>query len=311
MIGIVLVSHSHAIAEGAAELARQMGGKDVAIETAGGLEGADHPIGTDAMLVVAAIERAWSDDGVLVLMDLGSAVLSAEMALDLLSEDRRDKVRLTDAPFVEGAVAAAVTARIGAPIEQVVAEARTGLSAKTAHLGADTTETAPDLSPTHVGEDAITAEFDVAAVHGLHARPAAQLVRTAASFDADVRVRNLTDGTGPVSARTPHRGLGHRSPGEGVGRGPPGARGAQLRRGTRGVGRLDRADRSGGRGPRRVARFPGRGDRPGTTVPRSAARAPRRARPRSRCRTRRARRGARGGAPRHRRAARRDRGADR
>ncbi len=135
MIGIVLVSHSHEIAEGAAELARQMGGQDVRIETAGGLEGPEHAIGTDAVLVQQAIERAWSDDGVLVLMDLGSAVLSAEMALDLLPEDRRAGVLLSEAPFVEGAVAAAVMARIGAPIEQVAEEARNGLSPKAAHLG--------------------------------------------------------------------------------------------------------------------------------------------------------------------------------
>ena len=114
MVGIVLVSHSHRIAEGAAELARQMGGEDARIETAGGLDTPDHEIGTDAILVQQAIERAWSDDGVLVLMDLGSAVLSAEMAVDLLPEDvDRSKIRLIDAPFVEGAVAAAVTARIG------------------------------------------------------------------------------------------------------------------------------------------------------------------------------------------------------
>ncbi len=85
VIGIVIVSHSHGIAEGVAELAREMGGPDVRLETAGGLDMPDHPIGTDAVLVMQAIERAWSDDGVLVLMDLGSAVLSAEMALDLLA----------------------------------------------------------------------------------------------------------------------------------------------------------------------------------------------------------------------------------
>ncbi|MGZ4115638.1 MAG: PTS-dependent dihydroxyacetone kinase phosphotransferase subunit DhaM, partial [Actinomycetota bacterium] len=73
MVGLVLVSHSATLAEGAAELARQMGGEDVAIEPAGGLDLPDRPIGTDAVLVLAAIERAWSDDGVLVLMDLGSA----------------------------------------------------------------------------------------------------------------------------------------------------------------------------------------------------------------------------------------------
>jgi PTS system fructose IIA component len=70
VVGIVLVSHSHSVAEGAAELARQMGGQDVRIETAGGLDDPERSIGTDAVFVMQAIERAWSDEGVLVLMDL-------------------------------------------------------------------------------------------------------------------------------------------------------------------------------------------------------------------------------------------------
>ena len=103
MVGIVIVSHSHRIAEGVVELAREMGGPDLAMEAAGGLAMPEHPIGTDAVVVMEAIERAWSDDGVLVLMDLGSAVLSAEMALDLLPEDRRARIRLCAAPLVEDA----------------------------------------------------------------------------------------------------------------------------------------------------------------------------------------------------------------
>ena len=75
----------------------------------GGLDDPERSMGTDAVLVMEAIERAWSDDGVLVVMDLGSAVLSAEMALDLVPVERRDKVLLTDAPLVEGAVSAAVS----------------------------------------------------------------------------------------------------------------------------------------------------------------------------------------------------------
>ena len=119
MVGIVIVSHSHALAEGVAELARQMGGPDVRIETAGGLDLPEHPIGTDAVMVMAAVERAWSPDGVLVLMDLGSAVLSAEMALELLPEERRAGVMLCEAPLVEGAVAAAVTASAGLGLDDV------------------------------------------------------------------------------------------------------------------------------------------------------------------------------------------------
>jgi phosphocarrier protein FPr len=213
VVGIVLVSHSHAIAEGAAELARQMGGEDVRIETAGGLDTPDHQIGTDAVLVEQAIERAWSEDGVLVLMDLGSAVLSAEMALDLLPEHMREKVLLTEAPFVEGAVAAAVTSRIGSPLERVAEEARGGLAAKAAHLGVETIAEVPaPATGTDAGGSA-SAELVVETAHGLHARPAAQLVRTAASFDADVRVTNLSAGRGPVSARSLNSvatlGVGH------------------------------------------------------------------------------------------------------
>jgi phosphoenolpyruvate-protein phosphotransferase/dihydroxyacetone kinase phosphotransfer subunit len=205
MVGIVLVSHSHRIAEGAAELARQMGGEDVKIETAGGLDTPDREIGTDAVLVRQAIERAWSEDGVLVLMDLGSAVLSTEMALDLLPEEQRRGVLLSDAPFVEGAVAAAVTARIGASLEEVAAEARGGLSAKSTHLGTEAPSAAsggemPDADAS-AGASA-SAELVVRTAHGLHARPASQFVRTASEFDADVRVSNADAGRGPVSARS-------------------------------------------------------------------------------------------------------------
>jgi len=202
VIGLVLVSHSSSLAEGTAALAREMGGAEVAIATAGGLND-EGGIGTDTMRVLEAVESAWSEDGVLVVMDLGSAVLSAEMALDMLEPGRRARVLLSDAPFVEGAVAAAVAAKLGRSLEEVDREARAGLAGKSAHLGTEvpgsdaTTEAAPE--PT--GPEArVTLEVDLP--HGLHARPAARLVQTASAFDADVRVTNVTAGRGPVSARS-------------------------------------------------------------------------------------------------------------
>ena len=144
-VGIVIVSHSATLAEGVVELARQMAGEEVKLEPAGGLDAADHPLGTDAALVLQAIERADTGDGVLVLMDLGSAVMSAEMAVEMLPDEQRARVLLTEAPLVEGAVAAAVTARLGAPLRQVADEARGGLQAKAEHLGTgETGETALD-----------------------------------------------------------------------------------------------------------------------------------------------------------------------
>src|ERR687897_127337 len=201
MVGIVLVSHSATLATGVAELAREMGGPEVPLETAGGTALDDAPLGTDAMLVIDAITRAQSPDGVLVLMDLGSAVLSAEMAVEMLPDDVTSKVLLCEAPFVEGAVAAATAARIGLGLEEVAAEARGGLGGKIAHLGGGVVQepsSAPETPP-GAGE---VADIEVTNRLGLHARPAARFVKIAAGFDARVEVRNLTTGAGPASGKS-------------------------------------------------------------------------------------------------------------
>jgi phosphocarrier protein FPr len=201
VIGLVLVCHSARLAAGVVELAAQMGGPELRIAPAGGLDQPGDPLGTDATRVVRAIEEVWSADGVLVLMDLGSAVLSAEMALDLLPRARRDRVVLTAAPFVEGAVAAAVAAGLGGSLETVAAEARGGLAAKVAQLAPPAAQApGPGGSP-ELGEGPAL-RLLVANPLGLHMRPAALLVRTAAAFDAEVTVANATVGSRPVSARS-------------------------------------------------------------------------------------------------------------
>jgi phosphocarrier protein FPr len=200
VIGIVVVSHSAELAEGVVALARGMAGDDVPIEAAGGI---DEPgaLGTDAVKVMAAIEAAGAD-GVLVLMDLGSAVLSAETALDLLDDETRGKVLLCEAPLVEGAVAAAAAARAGASLEEAAAEARNGLAGKIAHLGGPQPAAAAPAAAEEDGGGWESAEATVAGPHGLHARPAAAVVRAAADAEAEVRIRNLTTGAGPAPARS-------------------------------------------------------------------------------------------------------------
>jgi PTS hybrid protein len=124
MVGIVLVSHSKEIAEGTADLVLQMAG-EVEISPVGG--DSEGGFGTDAERIEASI-RGIEADEVLVFMDLGSAVLSTETVLEMLSEDERGKVTLVDAPFVEGAFAAGVTASTGADAGECVEaamEART------------------------------------------------------------------------------------------------------------------------------------------------------------------------------------------
>jgi dihydroxyacetone kinase phosphotransfer subunit len=203
VVGIVIVSHSASLAAGVVELAREMGGSELALEAAGGLDLPDHPLGTDAALIAAAIERASSGDGVLVLMDLGSAVLSAELALDLIDERLRPKVLLSGAPLVEGAVAAAVNARLGLELAEVAVQARSGLAPKQAHLAGGAVAPAPEEPAPHPPASALPEiRFVVRNRVGLHARPAARFVQTAGAYDATVEVINLTKGRGPASARS-------------------------------------------------------------------------------------------------------------
>jgi dihydroxyacetone kinase phosphotransfer subunit len=136
MIGFVIVSHSRALAEAAVALAGQMAGPEPPpIRIAAG--DAEGGFGTDATLIAAAIAALpESCEGVLVFMDLGSAVMSAELALDLGDADR-DRIRLSAAPLVEGLVGAVARAGVGGSFEQVLAEAEQALQWKQRHLAAE------------------------------------------------------------------------------------------------------------------------------------------------------------------------------
>ena len=196
MVGIVVVSHSRRLAEAAVALSLEMvHGTPPQIAIAAGLD-AD-TFGTDAMEVKRAIEAVDSPDGTVVVMDLGSAVLSTEMALDLLDEQTSSRVSLSVAPFVEGLVSAVVHAAAGATRDEVVAEAAAGLEGKSTHLGLGSNQADPDEDDPPAVASAI---FGITNEHGLHARPAARLVAEIKRFDARARLRNLTTGAGPVPA---------------------------------------------------------------------------------------------------------------
>ena len=126
LVGIVVVSHSAQIAAGTIELARQMAGDDLRIEAAGGT--ADGSLGTDAAAIMAAIVAADGGAGVLVLMDLGSAVLATLTALEMLGEAVAAHIRLSRRPLVEGAIVAAVQASVGDDLAAVLAAAEEAAS---------------------------------------------------------------------------------------------------------------------------------------------------------------------------------------
>ncbi|MDR6640035.1 dihydroxyacetone kinase phosphoryl donor subunit DhaM [Paenarthrobacter nitroguajacolicus] len=179
-VGIVAVSHSSKIAEGAVELAAQMA-PDVELVAAGGTD--DDRIGTSLEKVLAAVEQSLVDsggDGVVVLTDLGSAVMTAESAMEFASAP--EAVRLADAPLVEGLVAAAVAAQGGAGVEDVLK------AAEAVRFGGGTER--PDETP-HTGAPDASGDFELINPLGMHARPAAKIAGGLSGMDAEVTVNGV------------------------------------------------------------------------------------------------------------------------
>lgn len=203
MIGIVVVSHSPLLAQAAVELAEQMvpsGGPRVL--TAAGT--ADGEFGTDAGAISAAIAEADSGDGVLVLLDIGSALLSSELAVEFLDPELAARVVVSEGPLVEGLLAAVVAAVGNASLEDVAREARSALAGKSAHLArADDAPPLLDLphsAPASRRSQRLVWRTTVRNPHGLHVRPAAAIVTALRDVDARVTLANATTGKGPVRA---------------------------------------------------------------------------------------------------------------
>ena len=191
MVGLVIVSHSAKLAEGIKELAEQMTQGQGQIAAAGGIDDPENPFGTDVTRVQAAIESVYSDDGVVVLMDLGSAVLSAEMALEFLSPEQQETVKLCAAPLVEGAIAAAVQASVGGSLQAVMNEALGALAAKQNQLEPESgpeTKPSPETAPPQSTADGLELTLTIRNKLGLHARPAANFVKTANRYQAEISV---------------------------------------------------------------------------------------------------------------------------
>ncbi|MDU7284342.1 MAG: dihydroxyacetone kinase phosphoryl donor subunit DhaM [Escherichia coli] len=190
MVAIVIVSHSLRLAQGVEELALQMSGGDVPLAIAAGIDDPQNPIGTDAIAIMSAIESVWSPDGVLVLMDMGSALLSTEMALELLSEEQRSAIYLLAAPVVKGAMSAVTSAAAGLSVTEIIAEVDLALCAKQQQLTPSSTagEVIPVISPVNHCDEWQTFCWTIRNPHGIHARPAASILKVSAQYSANIIV---------------------------------------------------------------------------------------------------------------------------
>ena len=196
-VGLVVVSHSGKLAEGVCELAAQMAA-DVQLAPAGGTD--DGGIGTSLEKIQAGIAQADSGDGVLLLTDLGSAVMTAEMALEFLDSEQQQRVRMADAPLVEGTVAAAVAAQTGKSLAEVLAaaesavqpaagQAAAGAASAPAPGGAAAGEAAPAGDQAAGGS--ASGAWTLVNPMGLHARPAAAVAQLLDDLDAEITINGV------------------------------------------------------------------------------------------------------------------------
>lgn len=116
MVSLLIVSHSESLAKGIKELAKEMSG-DVAIEAVGGTE--DGRLGNDYNKIYEALDKIYTDDGVLILFDLGSSYLTAEMVKETFEIEGRDKIRIVDSAMVEGAVISSIEMSLGRSLDEV------------------------------------------------------------------------------------------------------------------------------------------------------------------------------------------------
>lgn len=188
MVNLVIVSHSARLGEGVGELARQMIMNDgCKLAIAAGIDDPASPIGTDPIKVMEAIESVADTDHVLVMMDIGSALLSAETALDLLDPAIAAKVRLCAAPLVEGTLAATVSAAAGAGVDKVIEDAMNALEAKRVQLGIPSQPQHDSVAAVLADDrDARSVSVVIKNHNGLHVRPASKLVAALAGFNADL-----------------------------------------------------------------------------------------------------------------------------
>ena len=198
-VSLVVVSHSEKIADGAAELAAQMA-PDVQVLTAGGTT--DGRIGTSLEKVLAALDKAGSG-GTVILADLGSAVMTAESALEFA--ENPETMVLADAPLVEGLVAAAVAAQGGADMH-AVKRAAESVGGPARHPEDAPLKMVGEGSATGKGPD-FTGDFELVNQAGMHARPAAKIAGGLSALDAEVTV-NGVDGASMTGLMTLGAGKG-------------------------------------------------------------------------------------------------------
>ncbi|PTY40989.1 dihydroxyacetone kinase phosphoryl donor subunit DhaM [Brachyspira hampsonii] len=203
MVSLIFVSHSYKLAKIAAEYIKEVTNiNNVDISFSGGTGENHQEIGTDAVDVFNAIERVYSDDGVIIFCDLGSALISSELAISMLDEKKSANVRMTSAPFIEGGINAAIQSSLGKSIDEVINESLESLTPKISYVKdkVDYNENNNEVLDNIEFKDYVKGEYKILLENGFHARPVFMFINLIANSKSEVYISNKTKHKPPVSA---------------------------------------------------------------------------------------------------------------
>ena len=200
MVSLIFVSHSYELAKTAVDYIRKVTNTNVKMAFSGGTGDNHSEMGTDSIDVFNAIESVYSDDGVLIFCDLGSALISSELAISMLDEEKSVNVRMTSAPFIEGGINAAIQSSLNKSLDEVVSEAIESLTPKISYvkdkLDYNTVEVSNDIE----FKDYVKGEYKILLENGFHARPVFMFINIIANSKSLVYISNKTKHKAPVSA---------------------------------------------------------------------------------------------------------------
>ncbi len=202
MVSLIFVSHSYELAKTTAEYIKKVTNTtDVKISFSGGSGEDNKELGTDAVEVFNAIEDVYSDDGVIIFCDLGSALISSELAISMLDEEKSANVRMTSAPFIEGGINAAIQSSLGKNIDEVINESLESLTPKISYVKDKIDYTFnSENAETIEFKDYIKGEYKILLENGFHARPVFMFINIIANSKSEVYISNKTKHKPPVSA---------------------------------------------------------------------------------------------------------------
>ena len=200
MVSLIFVSHSYELAKTAVDYIRKVTNTNVKMAFSGGTGDNHSEMGTDSIDVFNAIESVYSDDGVLIFCDLGSALISSELAISMLDEEKSVNVRMTSAPFIESGINAAIQSSLNKSLDEVVSEAIESLTPKISYvkdkLDYNTVEVSNDIE----FKDYVKGEYKILLENGFHARPVFMFINIIANSKSLVYISNKTKHKAPVSA---------------------------------------------------------------------------------------------------------------